>query len=171
MGTITGISRYKTIPKHGFAYLFKTWERFYTRRIFHRLQDCWNRPLCSNPGAHIKVMERESIDGLCTLQTTGRSISCLNLGSYNYLCFADDWKNSCRADVMQSASKWSLSMCSSRLDCGTVILHDELEQSVAKFIGKESAIVYSMGYGTNLNTVPVIMGAESLIISDSLKNF
>ena len=115
-------------------------------------------------------MERKSVDGFCTFQTTGRSIPCLNLGSYNYLGFADDWKNSCRTDVMQSTERWAISMCSSRLDCGTVALHEELERSIASFVGKESAVVYSMGYGTNLNTVPVIMGEESLIISDALNH-
>ena len=63
--------------------------------MFHRLQDCWNRPICSNPGAYIDVMERTTNDGSCTLQTNGNYLRCLNLGSYNYLGFADDWKNTC----------------------------------------------------------------------------
>ena len=94
-GAITGISRYKVTPKKGYANLFKSWESFFTRRLFHRLQDCWNRPICSNPGAYIDVMERTSSDGSCTLQTNGSYLRCLNLGSYNYLGFADDWKNTC----------------------------------------------------------------------------
>lgn len=100
-GAITGISRYKVTPKKGYANLFKSWESFFTRRLFHRLQDCWNRPICSNPGAYIDVMERTSSDGSCTLQTNGSYLRCLNLGSYNYLGFADDWKNTC-SKVSQS---------------------------------------------------------------------
>lgn len=171
LGNITGFSRYadKT-KKSGYATLFKSWESFFTRRLFHRIQDCWARPICSSPGSHIEVMERFSHDSNCTLTTTGRSTSCLNLGSYNYLGFADDWKISCRKSVMESVDKWPLSMCSARVDLGTTKLHDELETMVAEFVGKEAAIIYAMGYDTNASTVPAIMGPESLIISDSLNH-
>lgn len=97
-------------------------------------------------------------------------MQCLNLGSYNYLGFADDWKITCRKPVVESVEKWPLSMCSSRMDHGTIKLHDELEKLVANFLGKEAAIVYAMGYDTNASTIPAVMGPESLIISDSLNH-
>lgn len=36
-----------------FAPLLKSWEHFYTRRLYTRVQDAFNRPISSNPGAHI----------------------------------------------------------------------------------------------------------------------
>lgn len=48
--------------------LLKSWENFYTRRLYHRIQDCWNRPVGSSPGAHITVMERDTKDGNKTLK-------------------------------------------------------------------------------------------------------
>ena len=34
------------------------YEDFYNRRLYRRIEDCWNRPISSNPGAHIDVMKR-----------------------------------------------------------------------------------------------------------------
>ena len=115
-------------------------------------------------------MERDSKTQDGVMNTTGRSAKCLNLGSYNYLGFADDWNETCRPEVVKSLSKWPNSMCSSRLDFGSIDIHDKLEKIVADFVGKEAAIVFTMGYGTNATTIPILMGQESLIISDSLNH-
>jgi serine palmitoyltransferase len=170
--TLTGKSRYKnqSLRRKGFASLFKSQESFYTRRLYHRLQDCWNRPLSSGPGCHVDVMERVSVDGNCSFQKTGRSKRCVNLGSYNYLGFADDWKETCRDDVVDAVEKYPNSMSSSRADFGTVKVHQELEEYVAKFIGKEAAAVFPMGFSTNGTTIPALMGPGSLIISDALNH-
>jgi len=171
IGNLTGQSRYvDEKPQKGYAVLLKSWESFFTRRLYHRIQDCWNRPIASSPGAHIEVMERQSSDNNFSLNVTGNTKSCLNLGSYNYLGFADDWKETCKGDVVASLDRWPLSMCSARMDFGTTGIHEELEQTVARFVGKEAAIVYNMGYGTNLTTIPCLMGAGTLIVSDALNH-
>ena len=131
-------------PPKGFAVLLKAWESFFTRRLYHRIQDCWGRPIASAPGARIRVMERHSTNENCTLQLTGRLLDCLNLGSYNYLGFADDWAVSCKKEVLSGLDQWPVSMSSSRAEAGTVLLHEELEQTVARFLNKEAAVVYTM---------------------------
>jgi hypothetical protein len=94
-----------------YAPLLKSFENFYTKRLYHRIQDCFNRPLASTPGAKVNVLERISSDGNKTMQVLGKldnlteeeakvytkgehyaTVSgdrvtrrCLNLGSYNYL--------------------------------------------------------------------------------------
>jgi len=115
-------------------------------------------------------MERDTKDGNRTLHTTGKSIRCLNLGSYNYLGFADDWKQTCRDDVVQAVEEWPISMSSSRMVVGNTAVHEELEELVAGFVGKESAMVFAMGYGTNMTAIPALMGPGSLLISDSLNH-
>ena len=37
-------------------------ERFYTRNIYRRVRDCWNRPIASTPGAYFDVVDRVSED-------------------------------------------------------------------------------------------------------------
>lgn len=46
----------------GFVPLYQSWENFYTRNLYRRVRDCWNRPICSNPGATMDVLERTSKD-------------------------------------------------------------------------------------------------------------
>ena len=172
LGQITGWSRYQLGNKanKGYAVLLKSWESFYTRRLYHRIQDLWNRPIASSPGAYIDVMERTSKDNNCTMHVTGKTHRCLNLGSYNYLGFADDWRATCRKEVLTAVDEWPLSMCSSRMDFGSVRVHDELERTVAQFVGKEAAIVYTMGFGTNTSTIPALAGPETLIVSDAMNH-
>lgn len=43
---------------------------------------------------------------------------CLNLGSYNYLGFADDWRDTCQAEVLTSLDDFEVSLNSARADLG-----------------------------------------------------
>ncbi|KAL6975905.1 serine palmitoyltransferase component [Sarracenia purpurea var. burkii] len=108
-------------------------------------------------------------EGSPALRRTTKTSKCLNLGSYNYLGFAaaDEY---CTPRVIESLKRFSPSTCSSRVDGGTTILHTELEEIVAKFVGKPAAIVFGMGYLTNSAILPVLMGKGGLIISDSLNH-
>jgi serine palmitoyltransferase len=191
-GNMTKKSRYlQIIPPAGYAPLLKSWENFYTRRLYHRIQDVFNRPVSSSPGAHIQVMERVSDDGNKTMHIMGPTAvddsyengvyrstdyegnytrSCLNLGSYNYLGFADDWQITCKKAVVGSLDNLPVSCSSSRLEVGTSKLHSDLEALVARFIGKEDAVVLNMGFNTNATTIPALVGKGDLIISDELNH-
>lgn len=181
-----------------YAPLLQSFKTFYTKRIYHRIQDCFNRPICTNPGAHIHVLERISHDGNKTMQvlgdfdqaniispdlqkvyTSGKHYAvldnkitrkCLNLGSYNYLGFGDDWNVSCQTPVLNSLKDLPVSMGSSRLECGTSILHSKVEQIIAEFLNKEDAIAMNMGFNTNATTIPALVGPGDLIVSDELNH-
>jgi hypothetical protein len=79
-------------PPKGYAPLCKDYEDFYTRRMYMRIHDVFNRPICSAPDAWIDVVERVAEPGrrasAAKLRCTESSRRCLNLGSYNYLGFA-----------------------------------------------------------------------------------
>ena len=100
-----------------------------------------------------------------TYRMNGKTRDCLNLGSYNYLGFADDWQTSCKSEVMPTLDHLNVSCCSSRMDCGTSRLHVELEELVARYVGKPAALVYNMGYGTNSTTIPALVRNGSLSLS------
>jgi serine palmitoyltransferase len=170
-GRMFGMSRYlATSPPPGYAPLLKDWENFYTRRLYHRIRDCWERPVCSAPGGRITVVERDSPDGNKTMLMTKRTRECLNLGSYNYLGFADDWQTSCKSHVMPTLDNFNSCLCSARMDLGTSREHVRLEELVARYVGKEAALVYNMGFGTNSTTIPALVGRGSLIISDTMNH-
>eukprot|EP00622_Pseudochattonella_farcimen_P000810 FR735378.1.p1 GENE.FR735378.1~~FR735378.1.p1 ORF type:complete len:294 (+),score=39.56 FR735378.1:70-882(+) len=156
----------------GIAPLVFSHENFYTRRLYYRVQEAFNRPVKGAPGAHIDVVEREKRSGDCilSLKEPMQTNRCLNLGSYNYLGFADDWKNTCGGDVLDALEQWPVGVSSSRMDMGTTKLHTQLEALVAKFLGKEDALVYNMGFATNATTIPALTRQGDLIISDVLNH-
>jgi 7-keto-8-aminopelargonate synthetase-like enzyme len=45
-------------------------------------------------------------------------------------------------------------------------MHLELEERLAKFVGKEAALVYSTGFQVNLGTIPAIVDRNDIIITD-----
>ena len=45
-----------------------------------------------------------------------------------------------------------------------------MEETVASFLGVESAFVYGMGFATNSNTIPILAGKNCLIISDEFNH-
>ena len=68
----TGYSRYfgsNSQPPAHYSPLLADWENFYTRRLYHRIVDCWNRPIAGPPFAgKLAVVERESTDGNFTFR-------------------------------------------------------------------------------------------------------
>ncbi|KAL4175215.1 hypothetical protein KRP22_000185 [Phytophthora ramorum] len=170
--SLSGVSRYRSEEaRSGLAKLLVAWESFYTRRLYHRVQDVFNRPVAGAPGAHIDLVQRASKDDNKTFDLLDAPPQrCLNLGSYNYLGYADDWMNTCSHDVFQAVEQFSLASTVPPMEFGTTSVHVVLEKAVAKFIGKESAIVYNMGYATNATSIPALTGKGTLILSDALNH-
>ncbi|GJY32291.1 long chain base biosynthesis protein 2a [Tanacetum coccineum] len=163
------IDWWKASNRQGYAPICLGVEDFYIRRVYLRVQDCFNRPISSSPDTWFDVVERVSSDNNKTLKQTTKVSRCLNLGSYNYLGFAaaDEY---CTPRVIQSLKKYYASTCSARVDGGTTSLHAELEEVVANFVGKPAALVTGMGYATNSAILPVLVGKGGLIISDSFNH-
>ncbi|TMW62056.1 hypothetical protein Poli38472_009549 [Pythium oligandrum] len=171
LGGIFGTSTPTEKTKRGYARLLVAFEDFYIKRIYHRFEHAFNRPVTGTPGAYIDVVERNAKYGDKNfLESTGNVRHCLNLGSYNYLGFADDWMNTCSKDVLDAVENFGLASSNSAMEFGTTTVHEELEKAVAKYVGKPAAIVYNMGYATNSTSIPALMGKGSLIISDSLNH-
>jgi len=45
-----------------FVPLYQDFENFYTRNLYMRIRDNWNRPICSVPGAKMDLVERVTPD-------------------------------------------------------------------------------------------------------------
>lgn len=152
-----------------FVPLFSEYECFYTRNLYTRIRDCFNRPICSVPGAVISIVERVSNDYNWTFNYSGKKIEALNLGSYNYLGFAEN-NGQCAQDSIDVIRKYSPAAVSTRQELGTLAVHKELEDQVAEFFGTESAVVFGMGFATNSTNLPNLVKKGSLIISDELNH-
>lgn len=71
---------------------------------------------------------------------------------------------------MNALHQYGVSSGSPRSAVGTTELHVELEKQVARFLSKEDAMIFGMGFGTNSTGVPALIGKGGLIISDSMNH-
>lgn len=154
---------------NGYAPLTDSSEAFYTRRLKMRLNDCFNRPTTGVPGRYITLLDRTSNDGNYTFQYTGTKTETLNLSSYNYLGFAQS-DGPCADHVEEVVRKNGISVSSSRSLAGQTDLHVEVEDLTAKFVGKQAAMVFSMGFATNSGVFSALVSKGCLLISDELNH-
>jgi hypothetical protein len=137
------------------------WVIFYTRRLYARIEDCWNRPIAGEASSSIDVCmrERDGSGDLAPLVRTGATRHCLNLGSYNYLGFGG-LDPICTPAVKRALRTYGVSACSSRMEAGSTAVHAELEDTVANFLEKPAAVVIGMGFATNSFVIPVLVDPD-----------
>src|SRR6266540_3052294 len=56
----------------------------------------------------------------------------------------------------------------SRLICGSLAPHHELESALAEFKATEAALAFSSGYSTALGTIPALVGKDDILVLDKL---
>ncbi|KAI9890400.1 MAG: serine palmitoyltransferase component [Vezdaea aestivalis] len=154
---------------NGYAPLNSDFDNFYVRRLKMRINDCFARPVTGVPGRYVNLIDRQSEDHNLHFRLTGTTTETLNMSSYNYLGFAQS-EGPCADAVEETVRKSGISLTSPRADAGTSDLHVAVEDLVANFVGKESSMVFSMGFGTNAAAFPAIVGKGCLIISDELNH-
>ena len=83
----------------------------------------------NNPtlGGTFLEMERKTNDSNWTFELTGKTREMVNLGSYNYLGYAEN-HGFCNDQVLKSIDQWGVGVGSSRNDFGTYKIHEELEK-------------------------------------------
>ena len=162
--------RYRHLQaRDGYAPLNSDFDNFYVRRLKMRINDCFARPVTGVPGRYITLIDRHSDDFNLHFKVTGTTTETLNMSSYNYLGFAQS-EGPCADFVEEQVKKYGITVASPRADVGTTDLHGEVEALVARFVGKESAMVFSMGFGTNASALPALIGHGCLVISDELNH-
>jgi 8-amino-7-oxononanoate synthase len=97
-----------------------------------------------------------------TAQFEGREV--IMLGSNNYLGLTTN-PRVCQA-AADALQRYGTSVTGSRFLNGTLELHLELEQRLAQYVGKETALVFSTGYQTNLGTISALVDRGDYAILD-----
>ncbi|CAK1584077.1 unnamed protein product [Parnassius mnemosyne] len=151
--------------REGYAPLYNSFEQLFLRYVYRRVRHCFNRPICSTPAAEVTVKERYTDDYNWTFKFTGTERRCINLGSYNYLGFAEP-AGPCADAAAEAARRYGLALASPRAELGSCALHKELEETTARFLGVEAAIVFGMGFATNSLGLPGLLGPGTLALSD-----
>jgi glycine C-acetyltransferase len=106
--------------------------------------------------------------GRIRVASTQGSREAVNLCANNYLGLAN------HPDVIAAASagmdKFGFGMASVRFICGAQTLHRELEQAIARHLGKEDAILFAACFDANGGVFEPLLDEADAIISDSLNH-
>jgi 8-amino-7-oxononanoate synthase len=86
------------------------------------------------------------------------------IGSNNYVGLTDHPK--VKEAAIEAIRKYGTSCTGSRFLNGTLDLHIELEERLAKYVGMEAALVFSTGFQVNLGTIPAVMDRDDFVITD-----
>src|SRR5258708_5461086 len=86
------------------------------------------------------------------------------IGSNNYLGLTTHPK--VRQAAMDAIKVYGTSCTGSRFLNGTLELHLELEQRLARFMGAEAALTFTTGYQANVGTISALVGKGDYVIVD-----
>ena len=100
------------------------------------------------------------------VQMNGKEV--VNLASNNYLGLANHPK--VRAAAEKAIEEWGVGAGAVRWIGGTMAIHDELEQRLAKFKHTEAVLVFTSGFTANSGTIPAVVTDKDVIISDELNH-
>jgi glycine C-acetyltransferase len=92
----------------------------------------------------------------------------INLSSNNYLGLATH--KGLRKASVQAVKDLGVGSGAVRTIAGTLQMHMDLEEQIARFKNTESCVVFQSGFAANAGTVSAILGKEDLIISDELNH-
>jgi glycine C-acetyltransferase len=111
----------------------------------------------------LRVLQGEQ-KAVCTFD--GREV--INLASNNYLGLTTH--KALRKAAVEAAKKYGAGAGAVRTIAGTMQLHMQLEEQIAKFKNAEACVVFQSGFTANAGTVSAVLGKEDLIISDELNH-
>jgi glycine C-acetyltransferase len=92
----------------------------------------------------------------------------INLASNNYLGLTTHPK--LREAALAAIHKYGVGSGAVRTVSGTMSIHMELEEKIARFKNVEAAVVFQSGFAANAGTVSAILGKSDFIISDELNH-
>lgn len=105
----------------------------------------------------------EQINGKVQLRDSSKKL--IMIGSNNYLGLTDH--PYVKEQAIRAIEKYGTGCTGSRFLNGNFEIHEYLEERIAKFVGKEKALVFSTGMQANLGALSCLVGKEDCIISDT----
>ncbi|WP_326718045.1 glycine C-acetyltransferase [Vagococcus jeotgali] len=92
----------------------------------------------------------------------------INLASNNYLGFATNLELIEAANL--ATEEYGVGAGAVRTINGTLAIHRELEEKIAKFKGTEAAIAFQSGFNCNMGAISAVMNKDDAILSDELNH-
>src|SRR5450432_3489678 len=111
----------------------------------------------------LRILESESA---AESRFDGKQV--INLASNNYLGLTTHPK--LREAALDAIKKYGVGSGAVRTISGTMSLHMELEQRIAKFKNVEACVVFQSGFAANAGTVAAVLTPEDHIVTDELNH-
>jgi glycine C-acetyltransferase len=111
----------------------------------------------------LRVLEDEQ-KPVCTFD--GKEV--INLASNNYLGLTTH--KALRKAALEAVRKYGAGAGAVRTIAGTMKMHMDLEEQIARFKNVEACVVFQSGFTANAGTVSAVLGKEDLIVSDELNH-
>src|SRR6202162_3426574 len=111
----------------------------------------------------LRVLESESA---AESRFDGRDV--INLASNNYLGLTTHPK--LREAAIEATRRFGVGSGAVRTISGTMSIHMQLEERIARFKNVEACVVFQSGFAANAGTVAAILGPEDHIVSDALNH-
>ena len=134
-----------------------------TRRQLSYLTDQINELKAKGTHFNLRVLDDEQAPE-CTFD--GKHV--INLASNNYLGLTTHPK--LREAALTALKEYGVGSGAVRTIAGTMKIHMELEEKIARFKNVEACVVFQSGFTANAGTVSAILGKEDFIISDELNH-
>ncbi len=110
-----------------------------------------------------RLRTNEAVDGAC-IQIDGKRL--LNFSSNDYLGLAQH--PALVETLVAAAARWGVGASAAHLLGGHRDEHARLEEALARWTGRESALLFSTGYMANLGVLSALLGANDLCVQDKL---
>src|SRR5437763_5173378 len=104
-------------------------------------------------------------DARTVINYAGKPRPVINLCSYNYLGLANH--HEVLADAHEALGTLGQGACGSPMLSGMTDLHRELERRVAKFLGREDAMLFNSGFGGALGTISGLLRRTDVALLDN----
>ena len=98
------------------------------------------------------------------IEVGGRTL--LNFSSNDYLGLANE--PALKEAAIKAVERYGAGAGASRLICGSLVPHQELDETLAAFKGAEAALSFSTGYAAAIGTICALLGNDDFIILDKL---
>ena len=114
-------------------------------------------------GLHRELRRMDSSQGT-RIKIGGQTL--LNFSSNDYLGLASD--PLLKEAAIRAVEKFGAGSGASRLICGSLAPHHELEETLATFKNTGAVLVFSSGYAAALGTICALLGKDDIIVLDKL---
>lgn len=112
----------------------------------------------------LRVLRRIDSPQTTSIQLAGQT--CLNFSSNDYLGLANDPR--LKQAAKQAIDQFGAGSGASRLICGSLTPHADLESALRRFKQCEAALTFSSGYAAAVGTICALLDKEDVIIVDRL---